>query len=297
MRRVAAAGATAARSIPVSAIVVTCNEAPNIAACLAALGAFAEVVVVDSESSDGTPERAAALGARVVRYRWDGRYPKKRQWCLETLALAHDWVFFVDADEQVTPALEAEMAALFAAGPPRHAGYFIDGRPVFLGRPLRFGHRNRKLCLFDRRRTQFPVFPDLDIPAMGEIEGHYQPVVAGPVGRLRAALLHADAKGLSAWFERHNRYSDWEAAILSEPRWRHRLAGEPLGRRLLKRLFLHLPLKPLAVFARDYIICLGLLDGHRGFHAAVARAFYYWQVAVKKRERQTQAATPPQAGR
>lgn len=284
--------------IPVSVVVVTRNEAANIDACLAALGRFAEIVVVDSESADGTAARAAALGARVVSYRWDGRYPKKRQWCLETLALASDWVFFVDADERVTPALVEEIAALFATGSdtgPAAAGYYVDGQPVFLGRRLRFGHRNRKLCLFDRRRTRFPVFPDLDIPAMGEIEGHYQPVVAGPLGRLRALLLHADDKPLAAWFERHNRYSDWEAAVLSDQRWRLRLVGEPPVRAWIKRLFLRLPLKPLAVFVRDYVLCLGVLDGGPGLHAALARAFYYWQIEVKRLERRRRPRPADQA--
>ena len=98
--------------IPVSVIITTKNEEANIARCLAALDRFAEVWVVDSESSDKTCEIAKAHGAKVKTYRWDGRYPKKRQWCLENLALAHDWVFFVDADEVVTPELVDEIAAL-----------------------------------------------------------------------------------------------------------------------------------------------------------------------------------------
>jgi len=274
--------------IPVSVIVVTRDEAANIERCLESLRPFADVVVVDSESADGTGARAAALGARVVPYRWNGKYPKKRQWCLETLSLSCDWVFFVDADERVPAALAEEIAGLFnaGAGPPM-VGYFVDGRPVLRGRPLRFGHRNRKLCLFDRRCAHFPEFPDLDIPAMGEIEGHYQPVVTGPIGRLASPLLHGDNKPFSAWIERHNRYSDWEAAVLSDQRWRLRLVGEPPGRALLKRVFLRLPLKPLAVFVRDYLVCFGFLDGRRGLDAALGRAFYYWLISMKKREIQS----------
>lgn len=69
--------------IPVSVVVMTRNEAANLPHCLSALGRFAERFVVDSGSTDGTPAIAEAAGARVVPFRWDGRYPKKKQWCLD----------------------------------------------------------------------------------------------------------------------------------------------------------------------------------------------------------------------
>lgn len=268
--------------IPVSVIVMTRNEAANLPACLAALAGFAEVVVVDSHSTDGSAALAAALGAVVVPFRWDGGYPKKKQWCLDHLALAHDWVLYVDADERVTPELAGEIARLLAAGP-RHAGYFITGRPVFLGKALRFGAVNRKLALFDRRRAAFPVADDLDVATMWEVEGHYQPLIDGSVGRLRHVMRHADAKPLSAWFDRHNRYSDWEAALRRDGRLAVLAGTDTSARRRLKRLFDRLPMRPLAVFLYGYVLRLGFLDGTAGLHHAVARAFYYWQVAVKSR--------------
>jgi len=264
--------------IPVSVVVITRNEAVNLPACLAALGRFAEVFVVDSASTDGTAEIAAAWGATVVPFRWDGGHPRKKQWCLEHLPFAHDWVLYVDADERLTPALVDEIAAFMAAGP-MVAGCFIAGRPVFLGRPLRFGAGNRKLALCDRRRTRFPAVPDLDVASMWEVEGHYQPLVDGPVGRLRQPLLHADDKPLSAWFDRHNRYSDWEAALRADGRMEALIARESPGRRRLKRLLHRMPLRPLAVFLHGYVLKLGFLDGAAGLHHALARAVYYWQVA------------------
>ncbi len=68
--------------IPVSVVVMTRNEAVNLPHCLPALERFAERFVVDSGSTDGTPDIAAAAGARVVPFQWDGRHPKKKQWCL-----------------------------------------------------------------------------------------------------------------------------------------------------------------------------------------------------------------------
>jgi len=268
--------------IPVSVIVMTRDEAVNLPACLAPLGAFAQVFVVDSGSTDGTAEIAAAHGATVVPFRWDGGYPKKKQWCLDHLPFTGDWVLFVDADERLSDALVAEIAALMAEGR-RHAGYYVDGRPVFLGRELRFGACNRKLVLFDRRRARFPIVPDLDVARMWEVEGHYQPEIDGTVGRLRAPLRHADDKPLAAWFDRHNRYSDWEAALRVDGRMDALIARERGGRRWLKRLLAVLPLRPTAVFLHGYVLRLGFLDGAAGFHHALARAFYHWQIDVKIR--------------
>lgn len=276
--------------IPVSVAVLTLNEAANLPACLDSAARFAERIVIDSDSTDGTPEIARARGARVVRFRWTGGYPKKKQWTLDTVGFACRWLLFLDADERVTPALADELAALFAAGPPRHAGYVVTGRPVFLGRVLAHGQRFAKIALVRRDAARFQPCPDLDVATMWEVEGHYQPVIDGTVGRLGAPLLHADARPLYAWFERHNRYSDWEATLGRDGRLDALAALETPGRRRLKRLFHRLPGRPLWVFVYSFIIRFGWLDGGAGFHFAVARAFYYWQIAVKRRALELAAA-------
>ncbi|WP_114859118.1 glycosyltransferase family 2 protein [Azospirillum brasilense] len=277
--------------IPVSVVVMTRNEAVNLPHCLSALDRFAERFVVDSGSTDGTPAIAAAAGARVVPFQWDGRYPKKKQWCLDQLPFGQDWVLFVDADERLGGALVEEIATLMATGP-RHAGYFIDGRPVFLGRRLRYGAGNRKLALFDRRKARFPPAPDLDVATMWEVEGHYQPVIAGTVGRLRHSLDHADDKPVAAWFERHARYADWEAALRSDGRMRELIGLEIGARRWLKSGFNRLPARPLLAFLYGYVLRLGFLDGGPGLQHALARSFYYWQIGVKIADARRRAGLP-----
>ena len=274
--------------VPVSVIVMTRNEASNIVACLDSARDFSERFVVDSASRDGTAELAATAGARVVPFCWNGRYPKKKQWCLSHLPFGHDWVLFLDADECLTPELTAEIAALMTAGP-RHAGYFIIGTMSFLGRRLRFGAQNHKLALLDRRRAHFEDCPDLDVAAMWEVEGHYQPRLDGPAGRLKAPLRHEDAKPVFAWLERHNRYSDWEAALRRDGRLLAMAAGETPRRRFLKGLADRAPARPLLAFLHSYLWRLGFLDGRAGFHYALARAFYYWQIGIKRFERETRA--------
>ena len=260
-------------SIPVSVIVATRNEAAALPRCLNALRDFSEIIVVDSASGDGTAKIAARLGARVENFIWDGAYPKKRQWCLDHVRLAYDWVLFIDADEVMTPALTAEIAALFTAGP-QAAGYFITGHYVVDGQVLRHGAANRKLALFDRRRMEFPVVDDLDLP-MGEIEGHYQPVFkngAGRLGRLQHVLLHEAYPNRDAWLVRHQRYAAWEAGMNARQAW----PADPVPlRETAKRIFRGMPVRPLAAFLHSYVYRLGFLDGRAGFVFACDRMKYY----------------------
>ena len=80
-------------SLPVSVIVPARNEAQQPARCLESLRGVGEVYVVDSQSSDGTAEIARSFGAKVVQFHYAGGWPKKRQWAMDTLPLAYDWVF------------------------------------------------------------------------------------------------------------------------------------------------------------------------------------------------------------
>ena len=268
--------------IPVSVIVMTRNEAARISRCLAALTGFDEVITVDSASSDDTAALARAAGASVVPFTWNGKYPKKKQWCLDNLRLKHDWIFLVDADEEVTPALCAEIAALFNAGTPPGAGYFVRGRYVVGGKVLRFGLCNGKLALFDRRMISFPVIDDIGLPGMGEVEGHYQPVLKPEyrdlkIGSLKNALLHHAYEGQEGWHDRHQRYAAWEVGMNSRNAW----PRDPVpAREILKRIFRRLPGRGAIAFAHSYVFRLGFLDGQKGFDLARDRWRYYRMIAA-----------------
>lgn len=274
--------------IPVSVVILTKNEVRNIARCLESLTGFDQILVVDSASDDGTADIARQAGAEVLEFRWNGLYPKKKEWSLRHPAVRNDWVLLLDADEIVTAKLRYEFIRLFRSGP-RHRGYFVDGRFAFLGRTLRFGHRNRKLMLHDRRHTTFPRCPDLQSRGSWEVEGHYQPIVEGSVGRLRSPLLHADEKPIFHWFDRHNLYSEWEADLVARGNFDALDAHEPFRRRVLKRLFRGAPFRPFLAFCHSYLWKLGVLDGRAGLDFALCRAFYYWQIGLKRRARMAEA--------
>lgn len=260
--------------IPVSVLITTKNEEVNMPRCLSALTDFAEIVVIDSNSNDRTCAIARDYGARVVSYTWDGRYPKKRQWCLDHLDLKHDWIFFVDADEEVTPEAVQEIHSLFRNGAPQNAGFFVRGRYVWNGKILNHGMMNNKVVLLDRRRMVFPAIDDLDIEGMGEMEGHYQPVLKNPsdsLGQVICPLLHFAYEDSAHWHARHTRYANWEATMTlrgawpQDPSWKRDLA-----KRLLRRSFL----RPSIMFLYSYIWKAGFLDGRAGFDFARSRYLY-----------------------
>src|SRR5579863_10361075 len=116
-------------ALPLSAIVAVRNEARNLPRCLESLRDIGEVYVIDSQSTDDTVEIACSFGARVVQFHYQGGWPKKRQWAMETLPLAHDWILLLDADESLTPELAEEIRA--AIQDPRYDGYHIALRIYF----------------------------------------------------------------------------------------------------------------------------------------------------------------------
>jgi glycosyltransferase involved in cell wall biosynthesis len=269
-------------AIPVSVIVMTKNEADNIGPCLDALKDFDEVFVVDSGSDDSTPDIARDHGAYVCGFDWNGKYPKKKQWCLENLPFRHRHVLYVDADERMRPELAAEIRAAITLD--QFAGWFVGLDYVWLGRILRHGTTMYKLALFDRERGRFVEWNDLDATRMWEVEGHYQPVIDGPTTTLSARLLHDDHDRLYDWFERHNRYSDWEAVVRVNGAVADGGETQAHWRRYAKRVFVRLPGKPIIVLVHALLVRAGWRDGRPGVHFAIAKAMYQWQIDLKSEE-------------
>jgi glycosyltransferase involved in cell wall biosynthesis len=123
-------------ALPVSVIIPVRNEARNLPGCLQSLGGMGEVYVIDSQSNDATAEIARSYGAKFVQFHYQGGWPKKRQWAMDTLPLAHDWIFLIDADEALTPELTAEIKQ--AIQNPNVNGYQVALRMYFLNRVLRY---------------------------------------------------------------------------------------------------------------------------------------------------------------
>lgn len=266
----------------ISVIVLTKNEEAGLGNTLQKLKDFDDVIVVDSLSDDRTVEIAEAHGARVVDFAWNGEYPKKKQWALENAGAKNKWVLLLDADEFPSVSLVKELVALQPSLESTTEGaYDINLLYRFAGKYLRYGHVVTKRSLLHVDRAAFPVIDDLEAPGIREVEGHYQPEVFAPLGKLKHRIVHDDRDPVSSWFARHNRYSDWEAHLRLNEELRKDIASK---RTLKGKVFDAVPFKPALFFGYAYVARAGFLDGRAGFDYATALATYYWQVGVKARE-------------
>ena len=274
---------------PISILIPAKNEAANLRDCLASCRFAAEVVVVDSGSTDGTPAIAREFGAQVIDFQWNGRFPKKKNWSLAHVPWRHEWVFILDADERITPALAAELGRVAAA--PDCDAYFVNRRFWFLdGWLMHCGYYPSWNIRFIRHRLgRFEEYADLNDTGSGDNEVHEHVLVQGKLGRLQHELDHYAFPTIDVWVEKHNRYANWEARILASAEG-HKAAVAPHSdtaitrRRRLKRLASRLPFRPALRFLYHYVIRRGFLDGYRGYVFCRLMAFYEFLSVAKAEE-------------
>jgi glycosyltransferase involved in cell wall biosynthesis len=254
--------------LPVSVLIPVRNEAKNLPRCLLALRDVGEVYVIDSQSTDDTVEIARSHGARVVQFHYQGGWPKKRQWAMNTLPIACDWILLLDADEVLTPELAEEIRS--AIKNPAVDGYSIRLRIWFLGRVLRHGDVGLwKLSLFRRGKGRYECrLADQDA-SMADMEVHEHVVVEGATARLQNPLVHHNVESLSRYIQKHDEYSNWESHVLLQRGDDKELPPSLMGtqaqrRRWLKRKLFALPGSPVLLFLYRYVLRLGFLDGVPG---------------------------------
>lgn len=269
------------RDLPVTVAIPVRNEAANLARCLERLARFAEVVVIDSGSTDGTRAIAECFGARVVDFHWDGRYPKKRNWFLLNDPPSTPWVLFLDADEFVD---DQFCDALGEVLPKTDCqGFWLTYRNVFLGRDLRHGLQQRKLALFRVGRALYERIEEEGWSGL-DMEIHEHPIVDGRVGEIPAPIEHRDFKGLSHFLGKHRDYALWEArryAALqaTSEAWGHLTPRQRFKYRHLARWWY-----PSFYFLFTYVAKRGFLDGGAGFHYAFYKAWYFHTIRLLIRE-------------
>jgi glycosyltransferase involved in cell wall biosynthesis len=279
--------------VPVSFIIPTRNEERNIRGAIESVAGWAdEVFVLDSFSTDLTIELARAMDAKVARREFDN-FAAQKNWALDNLPLRNEWVFFLDADERVTPQLWDEVAGALTDARSSCDGYFVGMKQLFMGSPVAHGgwFPNFRLLLFRHR--------------LGRYERrivHEHLLLRGKIGRLRNMLIHDDHKGIHQYFERHNVYSTMEALEahrhLANDTGEQSLAASLTGtaperRRALKQwAYRHLPFRPLFKFAWSYVLRRGFLDGRVGFRYCLLQAFYEYQVSLKLLELRLDPTSP-----
>lgn len=276
-------------NVPVTILIPIRNEAANLTRCLRSVSWANEVVVIDSHSTDGSIELAQRLGARIVQFTPQGTWPKKKNWALENVPFANEWVFLLDADEVLPIAAKNEIERIVTNPSPDCTGYWVNRRFMFMGKWLRHAYYpNWNLRLFKHRLGRFEKLTSADT-ASGDNEIHEHLIVQGKTGRLTFEMDHYAFPSVEAFVEKHNRYSNWEACVALEGCLPPSAIQDPTvaHRRSLKSLARKLPFRPLLRFLYIYIWQRGFLDGREGYYFARLHAFYEFLSLAKTFEMQT----------
>ena len=264
--------------LPVTVAIPVKNEERNLARCLDRLKRFAKIVVIDSGSTDRTREIAQEHGCEFVLFRWDGQFPKKRNWFLLNHPPATPWVFFLDADEYLTDEFIDELARALAMT--THAGFRVMYSNYFLGKKLKYGVPQIKLPIFRVGSGLYERIEEDEWSAL-DMEVHEHPVLEGTVGQLNTLVDHQDFKGLDAYIARHKEYASWEARRYLKLRETPEAMAHFTA--IQRRKYDSLTSWWLApsYFLYSWLWKRGILDGWAGFVFAKMKASYFSQIRRK----------------
>jgi glycosyltransferase involved in cell wall biosynthesis len=265
----------------ISVLILTRNEENNLPDCLRTVAWSDDIHVLDSLSSDRTVEIANSAGAHITQRPFDN-WAAHQNWAMTHLPFRYPWVFYLDADERVTPDLAEEMQRTVAS------------HPAFIAYRI---HRRDFLGTQWLKHSQLsPYYIRLFRPEKMRYERLVNPrsVVDGPVGRLRGYLDHYPfSKGLEDWLARHDRYSTLEAeqSELNRDKARDLSLRSALFERDFhkrryhqKELFYRMPGRPWIKFFYLYFLRRGFLDGGAGFTYARLQSRYESMIVRKTRE-------------
>jgi glycosyltransferase involved in cell wall biosynthesis len=241
--------------VPVSAIITTYNEVDYVEDCIRSVEWADEIYLIDSFSTDGTVEliRKKFPRVRLEQREYLGAASQKN-YAIDRAV--HDWIFYIDSDERVTPKLRDELQRTLD-GPLDRWAYSVGRLNFMLGKPVRFSglQRDRVTRLFHRGHARYPnkrVHADL--------------LVDGATGRLENKMDHFYIRTFDHMIAKMTRYANWGAAQMF-------IDGRTTG---LGGIIAH----PIGKFVRDYIVNLGFLDGARGLVSVGMHVYYtFWKYA------------------
>ncbi len=230
-----------------SAVVLTKNEEAYIAGCIESLRWADEVVVFDSGSTDRTVEIAGELGAVVIQHPFRD-FASQRNAALQ--AVGSEWIFFVDADERIPPALAGEI--LQAVRDPEIDGWWLPTYNYLLGRlMLNAGlHPDYHLRLFRRGCASYD----------SNIKVHEKPTLEGKTGYLQNPLIHYSCENWGEFRNHQGIYAGYKAQAMYEQGTRTN--------------FFHFVAGPFLEFIRRYFRLRGYKDGWNGLILSLTFSFY-----------------------
>jgi glycosyltransferase involved in cell wall biosynthesis len=262
----------------ISILILTRNEQDNLPGCIESVAWSDDIHVFDSYSTDETIAIAQAKGARVTQRQFDN-WSAHQNWGLRNLPFKYPWVFYIDADERVTPELREQLRRA-ALDPGGLDAFRVQRRDFFQGRWLR--HVQVSSFYIRLFRPEKMRYERLVNPVS---------IVDGEVGELPGYLDHFPfSKGISHWIERHNQYSTLEARQIRGHAaefslWSAFFEKDFHRRRFhQKEAFFRLPARPLLKFLLLYLGKRGFLDGRPGFIYCVLQAIYEYMIVLKEGE-------------
>jgi Glycosyltransferases involved in cell wall biogenesis len=277
-------------TIPVSVLVLTRNEEQDLPGCLESITWSDDIHLFDSRSTDRTHEIARSFNCTITERTFDN-WSAHQNWGLQNLPFKYPWVFYIDADERVSPEL-ARQIALAVDTPGDAVAFRVVRRDFFLGTHLRYVQTSSKyIRLFKPQNIRYERL----VNPVTKVDGHVGDI---EVGHDQAYLDHYPfSKGIDFWFERHNKYSRLEADQIVSDRnngTRFNLLSVLFEKDFNKRrwhqkeLFYRLPFRPAIKFFILYILKRGFLDGKAGWLYAYLQATYERMIVAKQLEMQHQ---------
>ena len=238
----------------ISAIVLAKNEEKNIASCLKSLYWCDQILLIDDYSSDKTRLIAKKYQAKIYKRHLAGDFSRQRNFALTKVNKG--WVFFVDADEIVSPALAKEIKEKLTPKT-NIAGFYLKRKDSFLGQWLNHGEtaKVRLLRLAKKNKGKW----------QGKVHEKWQ--VKGKIGSLKNPLLHFKNTSLDDFLTKINYYSSLRAKELAKQRAK-------------TNIFLVFAY-PLGKFGQNYFLRLGFLDGMPGFIMAFMMSLHSFLVRLK----------------
>ena len=241
----------------ITPLILTYNEAPNIARVLAGVSWAKDIVVIDSFSDDETVAIAKSFPhVRVIQRAFDN-HGNQWEFGLKETGITTPWVLALDADYVVSNELVAELEQL----KPEAVAYRANFIYCINGKRLRSGIYPPVMVLYRRESASYVQ------------DGHTQRVaVQGKIGELQAPLMHDDRKSLRRWFRSQARYTELEAQKL--------LAADSSELGLADRMRRWVVLVPPVMLVYCLVVRGGVLDGWQGFYYAFQRTVAELMLAV-----------------
>lgn len=276
--------------LPITVLIAAKNEELNISKCLESLQPAEKVYVLDSCSQDLTAKISSSYGAEVIKFKYKGGYPKKRQWAMDNINIKTRWVLLLDADEVIPEQLWIEIKNTISNKEVADA-YLIEKGFHFLGKKFKYGGFSfYAVLLFKNRKAKFEKLVEDDTEGF-DMEVHERIIVDGHIKKLKTPLIHEDFKNLESYISRHNIYSTWKAKVryklhvsgnYGKDTVKPRLLGNSQERhRWMDRISSLFPFEQWIVFFYHFFFRLGFLEGRRGLIACQIRSSYISQVRAK----------------